>query len=413
MRIGVQIVIATLATLALFACNQPLRAPETAAAYAVRTTAEPTTFPSCADRNIINNQGKPDGTLFVRNRVFLLNNFDYPFTSTGYSAPTGPSADNSLYAADLIAAFNAAPRFFQEQLCGLDGVFVNLKPCTDPNNCASDAAENSWGYRETLDQNPQGPAKRYIAISALLWSMRPHVDNFYDYETKVLHELFRRPYGVTWNGPQYGDPDPSAHHDENTPTMTVLASLAHEFGHVLWHDTFRPVRTHDRWDSDFSKFCSGAFFIDSWEPVSAPDGTQRPADPPPPWRIFGERSTQSHLSDDVQTGWIDSIIYSNLQFDTNNSRAYDIDRIFRSSGRWASFFAAISPDEDFIETFKFHVLKKANPSLKNLPITIPSVPPLPFFSQPSSFIEDIPRDHSNNKKQVLKDKVDCFAAHYH
>jgi len=405
----------TFAALALFACNQPAPQLGAATANAARAVAEPTTFLSCKDRNVIDNNGKPDGGLFVSKQVFLLqsNTFD-PFMSSGYppTGPTGPTAYNSLYAADLIAAFNAAPRFFQEQLCGLDGVFVNLKPCKDPNNCTTDAADNSWGYRETLDQNPQGPARRYIAISALLWKERSHVDNFYDFETELLYELFRRPYKVTWTGPKYGDPNPSAHHSENTPTMTVLASLAHEFGHVLWHDTFRPARSRDPWANDFSKFCRGKFFGDSWEPVPAPDGSMQAAYPPGPWRVFGDRSPQSHKFGDVQIDQIDDAIRQNRPYDFANSRAYYLDGIFRRDGHWTGLFAAISPDEDFIETFRFYVLRKANPSLKNLPITIPSVPLFEGLSPPDSFKEDVPKDHSNRLKHVLKAKEDCFASIY-
>jgi hypothetical protein len=390
----------TFAALALFACNQqPAPQLGVATADAVRAAAEPTTFPSCKDRNVVDNHGKPDGGLFVSKRVFLLQSSTFePFMSSGYppTGPTGPTADNSLYAADLIAAFNAAPPFFQEQLCGLDGVFVNLAPCKDPNNCTADAADNSWGYRETLDQNPQGPARRYIAISALLWSGRTHVDNFYDYETTLLHQLFKHPYGASWDGPQYGDPNPHANHPENTPTMTVLASLAHEFGHVLWHDTFRPVRSRDRWANDFSNFCEGKFFDESWQRF---DGQR--VDPPPPWREFGERSKQLHkpVIGEVQISLIDYAISQKHTID----RAYFLDGIYRMNGRWTSFFAAISPDEDFVETFKYYVLRKTAPPLKNLPITIPSIPPL-------AFNEDVPKDH--DQKQVLKAKVKCFLIYH-
>jgi hypothetical protein len=395
-----------LVALTLFACAR------TAPPLRVATAPEPTSFPNCQDRNVVDSQGKPDGALFVSKLVFLLKDYTlYPPISSGYKQPSGPTAANTPYAADLTAAFNAAPRFFQDQLCGLDGIFVNLNPCKDTSNCASDAADNSWGYRETLDQNPEEPAKRYISISALLWSGGAHAANFYDFENQLLYELFRRRYNVTWTGPKYGDPNPSAaHHPENTPTTTVLGSLAHEFGHVLWHDTFRPTRSLDEANNDFSRFCNGTFFDGSWAKVPQSDGSSQPVVPPPPWRAFGERSPQPHLFGDVQIDQIDDAIKQNLPFDLFNTRAYYLDSIYRKSGRWTGFFAALSADEDFIETFRFFVLSKSKPPLKNLPITIPSAPPY----QNDPFNEDVPKDHSNDDlKQVLKAKVRCFASIYH
>ena len=411
MKLTTLLLTTTLTAVVLFACAQTTPAPQKAIANAVHTGAEPTTFQSCKDRNVVDVQGNPDGYLFVKNLVFLLNNFD-PYRSSGYNPPTGEHIDpyKSPYAADLIAAFNAAPGFFREQLCGLDGVFVNLK-CQDPNNCTpDDASDNSWGYRETLGQNPQEPARRFIAISAVLWGGNPHVDNFYDFETKLLHQLFKRPYGAIWEGPQYGDPN--ANHSENTPAITVLAALAHEFGHVLWYDTFRPARSNDMWANDFSRFCSGTFFDDSWALVVAPAGssqagTAQPAYPPGPWRNFGDRSSQSHAFGDVPVSLIDYAIRQNDPIDLFNSRAYSLDGLFRTNGHWASFFAALSPDEDFIETFKFYVLINANPQVKNLPITIPS----PLYP---AFRADIYADYrSPGGKGVLAKKVGCFAAIYH
>jgi hypothetical protein len=48
-------------------------------------------------------------------------------------------------------------------------------------------------------------------------------------------------------------------------------------------------------------------------------------------------------------------------------------RIYGIGGHWASLFAAFSPDEDFVESFKLYVLANTVPTttqLASLPITI-------------------------------------------
>jgi hypothetical protein len=61
-----------------------------------------------------------------------------------------------------INVFNEAPRFFQEQLCRLAGVFANLKSCQDTTNCTPDAADNSWGWKRSGDIDMLSRVYRYF-----------------------------------------------------------------------------------------------------------------------------------------------------------------------------------------------------------------------------------------------------------
>jgi hypothetical protein len=65
-------------------------------------------------------------------------------------------------------------------------------------------------------------------------------------------------------------------------------------------------------------------------------------------------------------------------------------------------FAALAPDEDFVETFKLKVLTSATPPLTNLPIqiTIAAGPPV-------TLTEDIPSTLSNRPE--LQRKVGCLS----
>ena len=69
--------------------------------------------------------------------------------------------------------------------------------------------------------------------------------------------------------------------------------------------------------------------------------------------------------------------------------------IYPPNAPWASFFGAISPDEDFVETYKFYVMTQAG--LTSLPLQITNQP-----------TRDIPKDYLGNLKPKLAGKVPCI-----
>src|SRR5207247_1090793 len=91
------------------------------------------------------------------------------------------------------------------------------------------------------------------------------------------------------------------------------------------------------------------FFSGSWiTPVQKPNK----------WRFFmtqskrsGTGPTDSHLVD-PQISDIDDYL---LAADTDSAGAA-LDQLYRAGYPWASYFSAVSPDEDFVETYKFYVL---------------------------------------------------------
>jgi hypothetical protein len=316
---------------------------------------------------------------------------------------------------DLSNAFNIAPPFFQQQLCNLDAVYINPAGCsgfTSTNNfCAgltdTQIIENSWGYREQPSQFAPGSGppivgpppryRRYIAISAGAWSQSDTPTLLYSqYETKLLQQLLHWPASVidpnshqpkTSYPPKYDDSATAP----NTSAMAVLAALAHEFGHVLWYDTFRPTPGGPY---DFNTFCRGKFFENSWHDV----------DPPPIWRKFGEPQNTHKYYDVEISQLVLAITSGNLIADFTS--ANDLSRkIYRSEGHWASMFAAFSPDEDFVETFKLNVMTN---NTGTSPLT--SLP-LHFYKNGGTvaYTENVPQDLQDpNKKLELKRKINCF-----
>jgi hypothetical protein len=252
-----------------------------------------------------------------------------------YSSPQpdpNVTITNQAILSDLEMAFCNAPPFLQRDLLSLSTIYIN--PCADanscglvnptvcdPNNCNlpdQQIIETSWGFRERPQQSHAGG--RYIAMSAGLWRGGNHAPDLDSFETRLLNPLL-----LKWSEPQYQPSSSTRGH----PELTVIAALAHEMGHVRWYDVNArgPGQNYDP-----NALCNRGFFVVSW---------QGNVNAPPRWRRFGERQGR-HRTGDVQIGDIDNAII-NRDFPTAGRL---LSRIYAVNDPWASFFAAISPDED-------------------------------------------------------------------
>jgi hypothetical protein len=284
-------------------------------------------------------------------------------SGTNTDPPPGGPLDSDMHD-DLRDAFNIAPPFLQTRLCALNGVFVTPTA--------------SWGYRNASNK------KRYLAIPATLWSSgtaaRKTPQSYNDYETGIVRALL-----PNWTGLQY-QPDPGG--PASSGITTVLAVLAHESGHILWYDIYVP---NPRDPVNLSNFCNGTFYTDSWDTI---------ADTPPAsrWLEFGHVSTARHKADDVQIGDIKGAPPG--QKGAKVARIYRLKGTPPPRGRWANLFAAFSPEEDFVETFKLFVLRRANlnsPLHMKAKIKIDGV----------SITRDIPGSLAS--RPALQNKLACFA----
>ena len=141
--------------------------------------------------------------------------------------PPNITPDTPAMVADLTEAFANAPSFFLQQLCGLDGIFISVKDCTNFANyiCSgsltpAQITQDSWGYREGPWQfapgSPPGHYGRYIAISAGPWSTATsHAPTYSGYELMLLQLLL--PWADTV--PTY-----AANAAADTSAMAVLAA---------------------------------------------------------------------------------------------------------------------------------------------------------------------------------------------
>jgi hypothetical protein len=127
--------------------------------------------------------------------------------------------------------------------------------------------------------------------------------------------------------------------------ITLLGILAHEMGHIVW------------WERDVG---ASDFPAISWTSKSVQHGFHEfgVADP--------ENPPQRHpVKADVQY---------DLRYLGAAKAAEDLQRVY--GGEWASLFATVAADEDFVETYKLVVLtepgaKQTRPALIALKVTIP------------------------------------------
>ena len=323
--------------------------------------------------------------------------------------PPQPIADNSIPPSDstaidpdiqqnLLAAFNANPSFAQNQLCHLDGIYINLAQCSshDPASCSTmtdrDIADNSWGYR-----TPEPSVHRYVAISLGLWrnnqcqgGQKICAPPFQEYDARLIRALLDRtaqPNPSSPPPPPFPNP-PMVQASLNDSGTSVLAALAHETGHIYWWDTFVP-HAGDPHATNTATFCNGNFYPGGiWEGAAVDV-------PPHRWVDFGyvrqpPQAYVAQLSQVLTSGPGHSLMAGEV-----------LHKIY-SRGTWASALAAYSPDEDFVESFELSVLH--NGGLQNLTVVVLGGSDVsgPIIQHPEAIVQN------GTVASALGTKLQCF-----
>jgi hypothetical protein len=318
----------------------------------------------------------------IRSKVVALNpNFDVANygscdgTSTcSYSPPTQAATPlpSTTYPDDIVAAFDIAPSFFQSELCLLDKIYIDTnttQPLTNP---------LAWGLRDRLHSAGSGTGQaKYIGLSITLWDLELQQSEPYAaYENWLLNTLLS-PLPPTTNGwvgqfTYNAVPDPAFSSSPSNPkAIAVLGILAHEMGHIVWFD--KNVGTMMR----CTKASRPQFSLYSWPGSGVVHGFRR----------LGQQDNNNHTSDGPDL----AKILADLRFDSPpHSGKYpdavnDL-RMLYGGGNWASLFATVSLDEDFVETFKLWVLTDTTDAPPREPITalhvtIPTLPAIDILSR--------------------------------
>ena len=316
---------------------------------------------------------------------------------TGPTSLTPPNSVGSLTSnmpmyADIVSAFNAAPPIFRTKLCLLDGVFIDQRSCGASTSCA---ILDSWGFRD-----PNSHA-RYVGLSASLWTSG-QAQNYSNYETMLFAQTLLQLTPTPWPGgpaPTFSSATPS-----NATGITILATLAHEYGHILWYDELKQSQTQENYNPN--QFCN--FFANSWQGNIAT---------PPQYLNFGKmNSSDKHNNlgsqiDDLKNA-INEVnpslgaskaasIVNHLYSDDSGNNQYN--------GVWPSLLGAISPEEDFVETFKVAMVSGYNLADNGGNTGVTSMPLVIFaggsqvFPSPNIYADLNTPGH----KRELKRKIVC------
>lgn len=296
--------------------------------------------------------------------------------------PSSPLPSSPDYAGGLAAAFNAAAPDFQEVLCSLDHVYINAPHCTNWGQCF----QESWGWRRTL---AGGGIERIVALSGGFWGSTP-ATTYASYETTLTRAILPHS-GISYSHPLSCSPSGACTSIDDFPTA-LMAALAHEVGHIRWYEWV---------NDDPAGYCNGNFTVNSWtgrvhQPPRGPNGGY--------WRELLTLDRRSylrghHLWNDrhlnpPQINAIDAMPPGAGQ----NHLIHDL---LAPSQPWASAFAAMSPDEDFVETYKFKVLTDPH-----APHPLSSV----VINVPQAGTANIAEDYALHRKPDLAAKIACIVS---
>lgn len=270
----------------------------------------------------------------------------YPFTTEPSSSLGAPQVDPDIQR-DLAAAFVANSAFSRNELCTLDGIFINTAQCSSysPSSCSTmqdtDIGANSWGFRTPSNH-------KYVAISLGLWrgnqcppgsGQTICAPSFTEFHRRLDKALLDKTAGM----PGSIKP-PTFQASADTSGLTVLAAVAHERGHIYWWEKFiqPPGSTPTNLVTLAATFCSGMIYPrGEWQgaPVRLPQGR---------YVQFG------HLNANSPIAPLPTLLRS--------GRPTDVDAVIGGiydGGQYPSLLAAYSPDEDFVESFELSVLRNA------------------------------------------------------
>jgi hypothetical protein len=279
-----------------------------------------------------------DGVAFGNKTISAMISFD-PQKLEKYDhdnpTPDNSSSVDGKYLTLLGQAFCIASADVQAALKNLNYVFVT-----------KGAKWQSYGPVGVWSSNNQ---EKFIVIPA------SSLDNILITLTSLAKEenaLYTNLFNLDSDSPFSSFSDSGA----TSPESAVLAVLGHELGHVLlastnadgkyYKDHPDPNRNPPDRPGPYPDKCydDTAFLANVWDPIKAHSQGQRR------WVKFGDRIRKDVYHD------------HSIDFDSLSGSTNMMTYLYHQGGL-ASMFAAVAPEEDFVETFKYYALASAKPSL--------------------------------------------------
>jgi hypothetical protein len=260
----------------------------------------------------------------------LPGNFDAAANATrtraqGYNRPaacasSGPTTPQQRRIRD---AFEIASSRFQDHLCDLHSIYY------------FDGDGHSFGFWEGVDQEDprDGSRAKFIGINV----NRPGA-NFAQNENTQIGELLDEPGRGPWVGrPSYR----GSSFGSNNRNATLLADIAHEMGHVHWHE--RVKQGANCYDDPLKQSWTNVDKSPRWQPYN--EGYPREGHAP---------NTGGHIPDIKE----------------RRAAANDDLRLIYWAGHFPSLLGSATVEEDFVETYRLVVLNRVrrthSPNLRSL-----------------------------------------------
>jgi hypothetical protein len=270
-------------------------------------------------------------------------------------------------------AYDAAPDYVQKKLCALTRHDGHGNDCAkDASGCRqlfikkTDDAADSWGLWEAPDKRPARMGKAvFLAVSEV--ALRDQA-SLADGENGILKRLGLLPPGdIPKDLPSYASANPSG------SALATLAVIAHELGHVLLADGNvdgvernhpRRVETRDE-VGDPTSFCFASEFLRrTWDPDGFRGAMKR-------WVSFGDTREVNHRHRKDPRGTFSWRQVRRSVARHRHSEAAERLKPMFERREFVSFLAALRPEEDVVETYKYKVLIDARIPLKGLELAFP------------------------------------------
>jgi hypothetical protein len=247
----------------------------------------------------------------IASRICTLDpNYDGPIPSSGtYKPPSGSSCQNPdpITPSDkmfIISAINQAKGQLQKDLCSLTQIVI-----------MRNSSQPSWGFWEDPQYHGGAqPGGIYIAINSN--DLNKTFSAKQDANNKPDSQLLNAAIGSHQESGLPGNIVPE--------TFGLLYVLAHEFGHIKWHQSLSSVP------------CKNAILNHPWSDIT----TNQPR-----WTQFGPNDDFG-ARDNSQVPWPKDVQNSN-----------DLLKIYY--GGFSTALASANPEEDFVESYAIRGVSKA------------------------------------------------------
>jgi len=307
-------------------------------------------------------------------------------TKGGYNTPNcAGAAVPERYTALLTAAYHLAPSKVKAALCQLHKIFVTRDASYGPPR----PPIGVW------EAHGRGGGHVWIAIPDYILENASSLDHA---ENGILGGLFVHPTPPV--PPPYPPWPPSS--GRSLPTFSpsnglkdaeILAVLAHELGHIMLAETNadgQPGRPGRPCDAPAAPSCFSTYFLAGWNavaPLPAPAFKQRR------WIAFNDPNSSirygsapgfANIAADIALGTAAG----------DRQATMDTYQGIYSGPTFVSVFAALSPEEDYAETYKYKTLGAAGGGSLNLSISLPNFTPAsvnvlaPVRSPPSGALQN-------------------------